>query len=174
MIFSILRVRIRRKGVINMKKKIVKIGMFFAFCLIGLTGCHSQAAYQDLYHNEEQIVTGTENYQRKGSVVVKDHEVTSKMQLSGVETLWEIGSTDNDKEMIVDYDVSVKSGKYKIVFVDGQKKVKNICEGSQKGKQKVRLTKGKNYIKMVGVDSDEDVRLHLEVDEDVQMKFEIK
>lgn len=157
-----------------MKKLFVRGTMLILFCFIGLTGCQSQAAYQKMYDDEEQLVTGTENYKRKGSLTVVDNEVTSKMKLSGVETLWELGTDDDEKEIAVDYDVSVKKGKYKIIFVNGEQQVEKVCEGSQKGTQKLRLTKGKNYIKMVGVDSDEEIKLHIDTDDEVELKFEMK
>ncbi|AKN30383.1 50S ribosomal protein L7ae [Clostridium carboxidivorans P7] len=133
-----------------------------------LVGCSNDVA-DKVYDDNSKICKeydtfGMDNSNEK----VEQGLYKANLKISGDTTIWEYKS-DKDFDLKVPYNLSVKSGKGKIVLISPDNKVTTLVEKSSKadngGKESMMLSikKGNNRIKLVGYKkADMNVEIHLD------------
>ncbi|MDE6731654.1 MAG: hypothetical protein K2J77_02100 [Oscillospiraceae bacterium] len=141
-----------------MKKSIFLL--ILAVCVF-FSGCSNEFAKED-YNNTSKIAQ-TDNYAAQVSkTTTKNGSVTfSVSKFDGYITIWEQTMT-SDTNLPANVSLSLASGTAKLVLVDGNRNVTTLVEhkseasnditGKSSPDAVVRLTKGKNMIKLVGYD----------------------
>ncbi len=106
--------------------------------------------YEAAYDNDAKIINSSGNI-RTASVktdILGVYKETTK-KFSGVDTLKELNLSENPT---IDFDLTINSGKFKIVLVKGET-VTLLTEESVTGGKQIELEAGRYKLKIVGVEA---------------------
>lgn len=148
-------------------KKFIFILSFFSLLF---TGCFSSNNYTNsIYSNDEKIIAeGDSFYLNLKNQKLTDDSLTASCVFNGIDTIWQYNA-DSDLEVDLTYGLTLTKGKAKLVFIDGNNKITNIVERTEKYTDentaiaKLNLKKGINRIKLVAADKP-DLNLNLSID----------
>lgn len=146
---------------------------FFIFSVVILSfilvGCSIHDGKERMYNNKASIVSDADSF----TFVKRSENSTGANDIkihyggfSGVDTILEIESKDT-QTIGFDFDSSNKDGKFKAVLVTPQKEIQTICEGSKKGKKKVKIDSGKYFLKIVGSNAKGDFNISYDRNDNV-------
>lgn len=142
----------RGKGVDEMKK-ILCIIVISAF-LVTVTGCQSQEEYND-YHDSTRPLNlmDSYNYENLETEWFTSNKVSASIKFSGIDTLWELDCQKNDT-ITLNYQSTMDNGDFKVLLITSEEKIEQILENTEKGVFEYKIPAGKNYIRIVGSQSE--------------------
>lgn len=150
----------------NLKRKLLSITIT-ATVLILLTGC--SANMNKIYSDNKKIASEDDSYTLNKSVTnLENGTFTGSFKLSGSLTLWSYDS-DKDDNLQVPYNLSVKSGKAKLVLITPDNEVVDLVENSKNAAISedttinVPLKKGNNRIRLIGY-KQSSIHLNMKID----------
>lgn len=126
-----------------------------------LFGCGADKG--ELYDSNKEIGKNGDSYTfvgRIGSQSKKQIDFSFK-KFSGVQTQWLIVAKENSV-IELHYDTEIEKGDFKIVFVTPKQEVTSIAQNSSKGNYKVKTSKGKYRIKIVGRNAKGKIKMDIE------------
>jgi len=118
---------------------------------------------KNIYNNNYKIVQQGDSYTYKNKTGTQNSsdEIDLKYSgFSGDDTIW-ILNAHKDCEITLDYNSTVNSGDFKIVLINPEKEIENILEGTAQGNKTIKLTKGECRFKIVGRNTDGEVKLSI-------------
>ncbi|MGI6451663.1 MAG: hypothetical protein ACOX3R_15790 [Desulfitobacteriia bacterium] len=129
-------------------------------CAFVLAGCSIGEGKGTIYDDAQRIAGDGDSYsfyQRIGKTSQK-YLAIEYSRFYGVQTIW-VWKNEQEREIAVDYDSQVKSGKFKVVIVTPEGQIINIAEQNGQGSFKLVASRGKYSLKIVGYDAKGTVRL---------------
>lgn len=137
-----------------MKKIFIMLGI--CLCLF-LTGCSNEFAKNE-YDSVEKIAQTQDRYAKENSVFNQFDGGCSlnAAKFDGRQTLWSVYLNES-KNIDITFDLSLSSGKAKIIHIDTEGNVTTIIENSPEALNQhitktVSLSNGHNRLKIVGYD----------------------
>lgn len=156
-----------------MRGRIFALPATLALCC-ALTGCSGLASTEQksVYHDDNRIARETDTYTALNLRGFHDDSADSLSvgELTGSITRLRLSVPEEGGEFRVDYDVAVRAGDFKIVFVDGEH-VDIVCEGSGSGSRTFTLHQGAYALKVVGKHAGAEIALDLEATEGITAKI---
>lgn len=126
-------------------------------CIFAICGCSNQAI-EGIYNSDAKIAEDYDTYNLvnyKGKQVNENYKVSAG-KIEGMYTVWKCDA-GTEKELEITYQVSVDSGKMKLVFIDAEGGLETLAEVSEESETKdgktvhVVLKEGKNRLKAVAL-----------------------
>lgn len=142
-----------------MKKVRLKlIAVLVAMVSVMLMGCSTEFAGEQ-YDSEKDIAAVSDKYYKIGSVKTsgKGTVKLTSSEFDGRETLL-TPKYNTNQEITIELSLTLSAGKAKLVIVNADKSVETIVECtadnciSNATAHSVKVSEGKNYIKVIGVD----------------------
>ena len=136
------------------------VALFLSFvgCNGGMQSLYSDDEMSKVYEDKEELLDEGDTISiNKDETIIDDLEYTRFLEIEGVQTIWNCDVREG-VEVKLEYELDVKNGWAKIIFVDSNGKITKIAEtngitkDSKKGDSLLKLTKGKNRIRVVGKD----------------------
>lgn len=133
-------------------------GLIVVFVLGGILFIGSSCAKQETfseYDSEKRALNLQDSfdYDHKESKVFTQNELLADVKLSGIDTVWELDCSTSDF-LDINYHSENKSGEFKVILVKPNHKVETLFENTDKGTKKKKMPAGKNYIRIIGNQSD--------------------
>lgn len=144
------------------KRKLDLVGLCLLAVMI-LFGCTAGQDKQKIFDDNTAIVQDGDSYtfvNRNGSTDSDAAIALTYTGFSGVQTIWtlEVSATS---EVDYEYNSTVDSGDFKVVFVTPEYKVVTLLSGTQQGVGTQELAPGKYAVKLVGRKTDGQLTLSL-------------
>lgn len=142
-------------------KLVLSFGALFCVLCLLVTGCNYEFTSED-YNDEKKIAQNSDVYTKVLSVFNTADGVYSLTadKFKGYETLW-TKSLDEDTDLEIQLDLSIAKGQAKVVHIDSDGNVTKLIECTPDTStdgyvtKTVSLKKGKNRLKIVGVECEE-------------------
>lgn len=154
-----------------MKTFILKL-IFIGVCLLSVSGCSRIKRYQhNFYDDPEMISQNGDSYSfavRIGNLI-NDQLSVSFEGFTGKQTLWQL-TTEKATKLVLDYEITVDDGKFKLCLIDPEQQVTVLVEGAEDTQQTITLKPGVNYLAIVGYDSAGEIGLALKPNKQVQIE----
>ncbi|WP_143412120.1 hypothetical protein [Arabiibacter massiliensis] len=127
-----------------------KILAMAALCL-ALSGCAGLAnrVQTSMYDDEGLIAQEADSY----TALIFNGSVQDEMSFDGFTgscSVLDVSVPVGGGKLLIEYDVSVSKGDFKIVLVQGAKQVEAVCEGTGEGTRTFDLEAGNQVVKVVG------------------------
>ncbi|MEG0550671.1 MAG: hypothetical protein RR554_05895 [Vagococcus sp.] len=137
--------------------------MFLSGCLFIGSSCSRQKAFDD-YDDQERGLNLQDafEYDYKKKEIFTSNKLDAKVKFSGIDTLWELDCQKND-ELVIAYKTENKTGKFKVLLVKPDQEMELIVENTETGTSTLEIPKGKNYIRIVGSQSEADIEMSYKV-----------
>lgn len=136
------------------------------------SACSGGGSYQkSIYTDDTKISAEGDSYSFKNRVGNTDKNSLS-LNISGFygkQTVWEISAKEDSTVTLVVQD-RIDSGRFKLCLIDAKKSVTTITEGSKTDTIMAAVTKGKNYITMVGSNAKGKIKISLSSGNNVSIK----
>lgn len=155
------------KGESSMKN-IIFIFWISTFLLLG-TSCRAQKEYSEYNSTMRPLnLMNTYTYEELDNHLFTLNKLSADMEFSGIDTLWELDCLAEDT-IEIDYNAEKNSGDFKVLLVTAEEKVETILENSDKGVFNYNMPKGKNYIRIVGNQSEVTFSLEYKVGKETKI-----
>ena len=139
------------------------LALLAAFSISGCSG--SQMA--DLYDNEKEISSDSNSFNLDGiqQNIEEEKWTASVERLEGMDTVWSWEAQETT-EAEFSYEITLYSGKLKVVLIDPEGALTTLAEcdspGEQNAQESISLEKGESRIKLVaGEDTRFDIQLEM-------------
>ncbi len=134
-------------------KNLIFFILLSTFILIG-NSCGKQEVFND-YYNEARALNLQDSFKYgfKENKVFTLNELNADIKLSGIDTLWELDCEKPDN-LVITYTSENKSGDFKVVLVKPNQEVEVLFENTEEGTKYKKIPMGKNYIRIIGSQSD--------------------
>ncbi|MCX7843637.1 MAG: hypothetical protein N2489_11295 [Clostridia bacterium] len=129
--------------------------LILMIAMTALSGCNElKEGKRKIYYDNSRIAQQGDSYFFFKHSENTIGEKTSRKfdEFIGVKTLWHI-ETKEEAELEFELDCKADKGKLKMVVVAEDGEVIDIFEQEFKGNKKVKIPRGKNTVKMVGLDA---------------------
>ncbi|MBZ4663606.1 MAG: hypothetical protein JG776_1321 [Caloramator sp.] len=138
--------------------------------LLFTAGCKGTAYQRSLYDDDKKIVSDGDSYTyglRSGMTV--NNKTTIKFgRFTGMETIYYVEAKKNSK-IKIDFNAKIKTGHFKVVFIDANNNITKILEGTLEGSVDLDVLKGTGRIKFVGRDAAGEISLKIYPADDVEI-----
>ncbi|WP_130805339.1 hypothetical protein [Senegalia massiliensis] len=143
--------------------------IFLSFTLMGCSYLSEKKG--EVYNDNHEIASGEDSALFIKSVEnnMGNNKSLRFSSFSGVKTLWKIESQGNGK-VILDYDIEVTEGDFKIVLVTPDKEIVEIYEKDIVDNKELKLESGKSQIKMVGNKAKAKIKININYEGDAKTK----
>lgn len=148
-----------------MKSKSIMICLTLLTVLIAVlgSGCSKISSYQKSIYNDAAKISANGNsytfISRDGNNVRNNYAI-SFSGFSGKQTIWKL-SAQEDADLLIDCNIKIDRGQFKICLISDAKEVTTLAEGSTTRKITIHLTEGTNYLALVGIGANGDIDLLL-------------
>lgn len=124
-----------------------------SFLFIG-SSCAKQEVF-DEYDSEKRALNLQDSfeYDCKKKKIFTQNELLADLKLSGIDTVWELNCPTSDS-LDINYHSENKAGEFKVVLVKSNHRIETLFENTDKGTKKKKIPAGKNYIRVIGSQSD--------------------
>ena len=114
-----------------------------------------------LYDNDEAIASEADSYSFRNRTGRSEGNSTDmKFYLTGMDTIWQLSAEENCS-LTVSFDITMKSGQFKVVLISPDNEVETIVEGSATGQKEISIMPGQSRIKIVGKETETELKLSL-------------
>lgn len=166
------------KGSVIVKhKNLIVISMLSIFMFIIFIGCGDGDITSAIYNNDKKLAETSDSWSLfNNNQSIENNEFNGTYELSGCGTIWRY-SSDEQFDLQVPYNLTVNSGKAKLILITPDNEVKTLVENTSKSPVKYESTftlpieKGLNRIKLVG-SKKANIQVQLKIDEGTFEKIE--
>lgn len=125
---------------------------------------------KNIYDNNVMIAEQGDSYSYKNK---EEESSNTKFDLeynkfSGDDTIWSL-KVKKESTLELNYDLTIKSGDFKLVLITPDKKVENILQEESKGKKEIQLNEGIYRIKIVGKNTKGHIKLSIAENKNIEV-----
>lgn len=158
-------------------KNLIVISLLSISMFIGFIGCGDGDITSAIYTNDKELAATYDSWSLfNNNQSIENNEFNGTYELSGCGTIWKY-SSDEQVDLQVPYNLTVKGGKAKLILITPDNEVKTLVENTSKSPVKdectftLPLEKGLNRIKLVGSNKT-NIQVQLKIDEGIFQKIE--